>query len=66
MKWNRTGPKVVKRVIDDKRDQCIIKFPWEAGTRYVLWHCDNHAGTFDSAEDAQRHADTLLTAPAAS
>lgn len=61
MNWQRTGPKVVKRIINDDLRQMVVKFPWSDGAHYSLWHGDNHAGTFDSAEDAQRHADTLVT-----
>lgn len=53
--WERTGPKVMQR-----GDQCVIKFPWSFGNRYVLWNGDEHAGTFDSAEEAQSAADNLM------
>ena len=58
--WQRTGKKVMKRTLDDTLWQMIVKFPWSIGTHYVLWHNSEHAGTFDSAEEAQRHADTLI------
>ena len=51
--WKRSAHNVMR--CDGWR---IVRFPWQTGATYILWHHSTVLGTYTSAEDAKTAAET--------
>ena len=51
--WKRSAHNVMR--CDGWR---IVRFPWQTGSTYILWHHSSVLGTYTSAEDAKNAAES--------
>lgn len=51
--WKRSAHNVMR--CDGWR---IVRFPWQTGSTYILWHHSSVLGTYASAEDAKTAAES--------